>query len=136
MMPESSEVNYRTAHRRVCKAHGQASYYHCVKCGRVAEQWALLHFMYGPCFRDDQGLYSLDTRDYIPLCRSCHKWFDSTFAPVKRVVTTSTDLERRNALQGVVKILVRLTQSGALVMMEAWLCERTGTPANPTNTRA
>jgi hypothetical protein len=62
---------YRTRHSRVTKARGRATQYLCSGCcGSQAREWATVHG------RDGLDVFA----DYVPLCFSCHRWYDAPYA--------------------------------------------------------
>ena len=73
-------VPYRQAHRRIEIDRGKASQYVCV-CGSTAEQWAYQHNDPNEQIGISKGKtapYSLDTNNYMPMCRSCHTSYDKS----------------------------------------------------------
>lgn len=75
-------IGYRGVHTRVQAARGRASAYLCAgDCGRLAADWAYDHTDPDELVTVVNGSlcrYSLDSDRYQPLCRPCHRRFDST----------------------------------------------------------
>jgi 5-methylcytosine-specific restriction endonuclease McrA len=72
-------ITYGSAHSRVRDVRGPAKEYTCLSCGGQAKDWAVNH-VGGKALTTDVYtgmMYSIDPDDYIPLCRRCHKLFDS-----------------------------------------------------------
>lgn len=66
-------VGYVAAHQRIYADRGRADTHTCAHCGAQARDWAYDHGG-NPVV----GLkYSVNPSDYIPLCRTCHRRFDS-----------------------------------------------------------
>ncbi len=73
-------VGYDAAHKRVKRLRGSARDYVCVGCGDVpATDWAYNHEDENELAGGD-GPYSLIPANYDPMCKSCHKVFDLSFA--------------------------------------------------------
>lgn len=76
-------VSYNLAHVRLKRKLGRASLFPCRRCGMQAEHWAYDHRdpdqLLGPPSPKSRYLYaySIDPDHYVPLCRSCHFWFDN-----------------------------------------------------------
>lgn len=77
---------YRVAHARVQAARGPASAYVC-ECGSQAADWAyqctdpdeLIDIVNGTPLR-----YSLDSDQYLPMCRPCHRRYDHAIRVISR----------------------------------------------------
>ena len=70
-------VGYRAAHERIYGYWGAANLYRCAACPKGAQEWALLPGTGEPATAEDGGLwYSTDPRDYVPMCRRCHRLTD------------------------------------------------------------
>lgn len=86
--PDPRPIGYRGAHMRVQAARGHASSYRCVgDCGGPAADWAYLHTDPDELVTTVHGKrcsYSLDSDQYAPMCRRCHRRFDHTH----RVIAT------------------------------------------------
>jgi len=63
--PDSYFVN----HRRVRAERGAAWLQACAHCGQRAREWATIH-----------GRSGDDSRDYMPLCKTCHNRYDGLSA--------------------------------------------------------
>ncbi|MER6525215.1 hypothetical protein [Streptomyces sp. NPDC001508] len=96
---KGDDITYDGAHSRTKGRRGSASLYLCWKCGAQAQDWAYSHtdpnekrMSHG---RDAGRPYTTDPSRNLPLCRACHKLFDSTTAPrmvASGVATTSPAL--------------------------------------------
>lgn len=80
-------VGYRAAHMRVVAARGHASSYLCADCGQPAQDWAY------QCLDPDERVavvngtplrYSLDSDQYAPMCRPCHRRLDHAIRVISR----------------------------------------------------
>lgn len=71
---------YGGMHHRVRKLWGSPSEYRC-QCGEWAAEWAYDHTdpreVAGERKRGFPALYSLDVNRYMPMCKPCHRKFDS-----------------------------------------------------------
>lgn len=74
------QITYNSAHYRIKRARGYPSAHAC-GCGRTAEDWALRHDAPVTHVGDDghgnRVLFSGDPYDYVPLCKVCHRHYDS-----------------------------------------------------------
>ncbi|WP_409472133.1 hypothetical protein [Streptomyces sp. HC307] len=82
---KGDDVTYAGAHNRTKAKRGSASLYRCWKCGGQARDWAYSHTDPDEK-RMTQGKeagmpYTTDLMRNLPLCRACHRLFDSTTAP-------------------------------------------------------
>lgn len=77
------DITYRTAHTRLTSQRGRASLYPCSWCGCVAEDWAYDHCDPDALSSPEGMLYSVRTDHYQPMCRTCHKAFDTQFGEVE-----------------------------------------------------
>lgn len=84
-------IGYRGAHMRVQAARGPASAYPCVgDCGRPAADWAYVHDDPDELVTTVNGaprLYSLDSDRYRPMCRRCHRRFDTAQRVLREIST-------------------------------------------------
>lgn len=77
------EVSYTSAHFRIKRLWGAASQFSCVfDCGQQAQDWAYDNSdpseLYGPTIHAKAYcFYSPYPEFYMPLCRKCHKNFDT-----------------------------------------------------------
>ena len=71
------DVTYATAHRRVNTAYGPATDHPCCQCENGAEEWAYDHLDKGERLSVNGRPYSIDLSHYAPMCRSCHRCFDT-----------------------------------------------------------
>lgn len=72
---KGNSVGYRAVHERVRRHRGPASANPCAHCGAPARHWAYDHTDPDE-LTASEGPYSTDESKYIPLCVSCHKYFD------------------------------------------------------------
>ena len=82
---KGDDITYDGAHNRTKAKRGSASSYRCWKCGGQARDWAYSHTDSDEK-RMDNGReagrpYTTDPMRSLPLCRACHRLFDSTTAP-------------------------------------------------------
>jgi len=74
----SEQIAYYSAHRRVWRIRGKASFHSCIRCGSQASDWAYTHD--DPCPQEwisPRGYrYSGDVRRYTPMCHPCHVEYD------------------------------------------------------------
>lgn len=81
-------LTYETAHSIVRRLRGRASDRPCLHCdihsGRHADEWAYGQEDLSPLWGIPKGKtnvgpspYSADPKQYIPLCRPCHRIFDA-----------------------------------------------------------
>ncbi len=73
-------VGYTAAHSRCIAAYGPVATYRCLACPKRAEEWALRPGA-GTATAATGSLYSTQPRDYMPLCRSCHRCLDRGHLP-------------------------------------------------------
>lgn len=75
-------ITYWGAHDRVTAVRGAAKMHACAHCSNVAAEWAYDHAdpneKLGPPSHvgGPPRAYSTDPDRYLPLCRSCHRYFD------------------------------------------------------------
>lgn len=71
------EATYGAVHRRLTSWLGAASEHQCSRCEKPAANWAYTHN--DPDERvSERGLaYSTTARYYVPMCVSCHRYFDA-----------------------------------------------------------
>lgn len=75
------DASYQATHARLRNTRGRASDRACVGCDRPATEWA--YDLSDPIHekRSAEGLaYSTDLSRYQPMCRSCHRFHDTTAA--------------------------------------------------------
>lgn len=75
------EVGYLGAHCRLREQLGRADARLCVSCGKQAQDWAYIYT--DPDVRYDATSgrpFSLDSKCYVPMCRSCHRRMDINVA--------------------------------------------------------
>lgn len=82
-MPNGN-ITYGAAHARVRAESGPAWKHLCCHCMQFAEEWAYDHNDPAELVSPEGSKYSTDPRHYIPLCRSCHRRFDSDINPRPR----------------------------------------------------
>jgi hypothetical protein len=63
---KGDQAGYAARHDRVKTVRGKASNHPCVTCGKPARDWAEIH---------GTGGFKFD--DYQPMCRVCHREYDS-----------------------------------------------------------
>lgn len=68
-------ITYNSAHYRVKRAKGKPSDHQCIRCGRQAYSWALKHEA-AVTYSSEDGPFSGDPNDYVPMCARCHKNYD------------------------------------------------------------
>lgn len=77
---KTEDVAYSTAHHKVAEAKGPASDHSCFRCGEQAEQWAFLHGTHDvkadETGREAGSPFSVDPKQYAPMCRLCHVRWD------------------------------------------------------------
>lgn len=78
------ELSYNQVHQRLHRGErGPAKNYSCTHCGATAQDWAYTNDCPDEKISDAPDSlgyrYSSDPNRYIPLCRTCHKRFDSEF---------------------------------------------------------
>ncbi|WP_405840298.1 hypothetical protein OG528_20450 [Streptomyces platensis] len=79
----SVESAYRAVHRQLDALRLPAKYHACAWCFLTADQWAYLNN--DPAEHSEAGrVWSEDTRNYVALCRSCHRKFDQAYRRVGR----------------------------------------------------
>lgn len=72
---KGEDISYHTAHDRLRRWRGPAS--ECVRCSSSGPyQWAYDRENAKKRLVEDGMPYSPDVNDYMPLCVSCHKFFD------------------------------------------------------------
>ena len=72
------DATYNTVHQRLQRLYGSASAHVCASCGASAEQWAYDHTATDEKRDKWTGcLFSTDPLKYQPMCRPCHRRFDS-----------------------------------------------------------
>ena len=62
-----NQREYWANHNRVHRILGSATVHQCVRCPRQAQEWAQIH--------TEDGTDPLT--DYVPMCVSCHRLYDS-----------------------------------------------------------
>ena len=67
---KGDNVSYRRLHMWVVKKKGQPDV--CEKCGKAGLKGRQIHWA------NKSGKYKRDLNDWIRLCQSCHKYFDSS----------------------------------------------------------
>lgn len=74
--PRSVPKNYQQAHDALRRLRGRAVHYACADCGKQARDWSYEGGHASPqWYISDTGRmrpWSIDARDYLPRCRSCH----------------------------------------------------------------
>lgn len=77
-------VTYEGIHQRVRAAMGSATEHPCADCGRPAKHWS-----YDQKDPDERtgplGAFSTQIRHYVPRCVPCHKRFDLSVKPMRRL---------------------------------------------------
>lgn len=76
-------VSYTGMHARLRYLRGAASAHTCSRCSRQAQHWAYDHSDPAEIVVGGR-VYSLDLTRYVPMCSSCHRRYDMTFAPPPR----------------------------------------------------
>lgn len=70
-------VGVTAAHHRIKQLYGKATEHICARCGGDAAEWAYDHLDQDELVDARSGHpYSLKPDHYMPLCKSCHRWFD------------------------------------------------------------
>jgi hypothetical protein len=71
-------ICYGTVHRHLTEVWGRAAEHACAHCGGRAQQWAYTHTdPHELTDRRNKLAYSLDLKQYIPLCCPCHFRMDA-----------------------------------------------------------
>ncbi|MFG3204836.1 hypothetical protein [Streptomyces sp. NPDC048192] len=79
----SVESEYRAMHRRLDALRLPAKYHACAWCFLSADQWA--YRWNDENERSEDGrVWSEDSRNYVALCRSCHRKMDQAYRRVGR----------------------------------------------------
>ena len=73
---KGDDISYLAAHERVRRRYGSATEHQCIQCGAQARDWAYNHMAEVELVDEDGMVYSGEPTDYMPLCRSCHLYFD------------------------------------------------------------
>jgi hypothetical protein len=92
--------SYSRIHGMLIERRGDASTYLCA-CGEQALRWAYQHSAGEAELKNDKGHpYSLDLRDYEPMCAKCHHALDTRHGLKKRLDSDPELLEKyRETLQ-------------------------------------
>ncbi len=89
---------YRAAHSRVRRVRGAAAYHACEQCGQEACDWALINESpraVAKVINGTQRRWSDHPDDYRPMCRACHRTYDSAWShPIPREPKPQRDTTR------------------------------------------
>lgn len=103
---------YRNAHNAVRRRFGPARHYACVWCGGYAEQWAYAYSAKDEQKEPNTGPYSLDPRNYQPMCRRDHMTLDNLVrrkAPTRHFVNAVIAAYKRRPM--LLKMMTQLEQA-------------------------
>ncbi|WP_125522913.1 hypothetical protein [Streptomyces sp. WAC 06783] len=79
----SADSQYHAWHRRLDVLRLPAKYHACAWCFRTANQWA--YRWNDENERNEDGrVWSEDSRNYVAMCRSCHRTMDQAYRRVGR----------------------------------------------------
>lgn len=94
-----SRPTYQQAHSAIRRSRGRASDQSCDRCDGQAADWAYAYPADAVPLVDPAGRpYSADPRDYVPLCRSCHRRHDLDRDPRLREIAETVGQANSAAL--------------------------------------
>lgn len=80
-----NDVQYAAAHYRVRRAKGMANAHPCVDCGEQADEWSYNGSGIEERVSPEGLAYSLNTDQYEPRCKPCHRRFDAAHQSAQTV---------------------------------------------------